>query len=57
MTEDHRVTSYSERLRIQAIGTPLREGETRICGNNPKTPSFRKPILEELKKQMGKWKK
>ncbi|KAH6776934.1 kinase associated protein phosphatase [Perilla frutescens var. hirtella] len=34
MTEDHRITSYSERLRIQAIGAPLREGETRICGIN-----------------------
>ncbi|KAL1569466.1 protein-serine/threonine phosphatase [Salvia divinorum] len=34
MTEDHRVTSHSERLRIQAIGTPLRDGENRICGIN-----------------------
>ncbi|XP_057805954.1 protein phosphatase 2C 70 isoform X1 [Salvia miltiorrhiza] len=34
MTEDHRITSYSERQRIQAIGTPLRDGETRICGIN-----------------------
>lgn len=34
MTEDHRVTSYSERLRIQAIGEPLRDGETRLCGLN-----------------------
>ncbi|XP_042021626.1 protein phosphatase 2C 70-like isoform X2 [Salvia splendens] len=34
MTEDHRVTSQSERLRIQAIGTPLRDGESRICGIN-----------------------
>ncbi|PIN04470.1 Serine/threonine protein phosphatase [Handroanthus impetiginosus] len=34
MTEDHRITSYSERLRIQALGTPLRDGETRICGIN-----------------------
>ncbi|KAL8026251.1 hypothetical protein ABFS82_14G015500 [Erythranthe guttata] len=34
MTEDHRIASYSERLRIQALGTPLRDGETRICGIN-----------------------
>ncbi|XP_075477594.1 protein phosphatase 2C 70-like [Primulina tabacum] len=34
MTEDHRITSYSERLRMQASGAPLRDGETRICGIN-----------------------
>ncbi|KAL3507958.1 hypothetical protein ACH5RR_033340 [Cinchona calisaya] len=34
MTEDHRVTSYSERLRIQATGEPLRDEETRLCGLN-----------------------
>ncbi|KAG8373046.1 hypothetical protein BUALT_Bualt12G0130100 [Buddleja alternifolia] len=34
MTEDHRITSYSERLRIQTLGKPLRDGETRICGIN-----------------------
>ncbi|GFQ06386.1 protein phosphatase 2c 70, partial [Phtheirospermum japonicum] len=34
MTEDHRITSYSERLRIQSLGEPLRDGETRICGIN-----------------------
>ncbi|CAA0829148.1 Protein phosphatase 2C 70 [Striga hermonthica] len=34
MTEDHRITSYSERLRIQSLGKPLRDGETRICGLN-----------------------
>ncbi|CAN1193151.1 Protein phosphatase 2C 70 [Linum perenne] len=34
MTEDHRVTSYSERLRINGIGEPLRDGETRLCGLN-----------------------
>ncbi|XP_073125166.1 protein phosphatase 2C 70 [Henckelia pumila] len=34
MTEDHRITSYSERLRMQALGAPLRDGETRICGIN-----------------------
>ncbi|KAL2244065.1 UNVERIFIED_CONTAM: Protein phosphatase 2C 70 [Sesamum indicum] len=34
MTEDHRITSHSERLRIQALGTPLRDGESRICGIN-----------------------
>ncbi|GAA0152746.1 protein phosphatase [Lithospermum erythrorhizon] len=34
MTEDHRITSYSERLRIQATGRPLRDGETRLCGLN-----------------------
>ncbi|CAN0886927.1 Protein phosphatase 2C 70 [Linum grandiflorum] len=34
MTEDHRVTSCSERLRINGIGEPLRDGETRISGLN-----------------------
>ncbi|XP_057476669.1 protein phosphatase 2C 70-like [Actinidia eriantha] len=34
MTEDHRITSYSERLRIQEVGEPLRDGETRLCGLN-----------------------
>ena len=32
MTEDHRITSYPERLRIQELGEPLRDGETRLCG-------------------------
>jgi protein phosphatase len=34
MTEDHRITSHTERQRIQATGEPLREGETRLCGLN-----------------------
>ncbi|RVW55468.1 Protein phosphatase 2C 70 [Vitis vinifera] len=34
MTEDHRVTSYSERQRIKEIGEPLKDGETRLCGLN-----------------------
>ncbi|CAH9085828.1 unnamed protein product [Cuscuta epithymum] len=34
MTEDHRISSYSERLRIEATGEPLKEGETRLCGLN-----------------------
>ncbi|PQQ21665.1 protein phosphatase 2C 70 isoform X2 [Prunus yedoensis var. nudiflora] len=34
MTEDHRITSYGERLRIQETGQPLKEGETRLCGLN-----------------------
>lgn len=34
MTEDHRVTSYSERLRINEAGEPLKDGETRLCGLN-----------------------
>ncbi|MCE5166566.1 hypothetical protein HAX54_021944 [Datura stramonium] len=34
MTEDHRITSQSERLRIQATGEPLKDGETRLCGLN-----------------------
>ncbi|KAF5736841.1 protein phosphatase 2C 70-like [Tripterygium wilfordii] len=34
MTEDHRITSYSERLRISEIGEPLKDGETRLCGLN-----------------------
>ena len=32
MTEDHKVSSYSERLRIKGIGEPLKDGETRLCG-------------------------
>ncbi|XP_004296916.1 PREDICTED: protein phosphatase 2C 70-like [Fragaria vesca subsp. vesca] len=34
MTEDHRISSYTERLRIQETGEPLKEGETRLCGLN-----------------------
>ncbi|WCJ23710.1 kinase associated protein phosphatase [Euphorbia peplus] len=34
MTEDHRITSYSERLRINESGEPLKDGETRLCGLN-----------------------
>ncbi|CAH2072379.1 unnamed protein product [Thlaspi arvense] len=34
MTEDHRVTSLTERRRIQEAGLSLRDGETRIFGIN-----------------------
>ncbi|XP_034923510.1 protein phosphatase 2C 70 isoform X2 [Populus alba] len=34
MTEDHRVSSYSERLRLNENGVPLRDGETRLYGLN-----------------------
>ncbi|XVF63183.1 hypothetical protein PTKIN_Ptkin09bG0067700 [Pterospermum kingtungense] len=34
MTEDHKVSSYSERLRIEGMGEPLKDGETRLCGLN-----------------------
>ncbi|KAM1301381.1 hypothetical protein ACFX2H_012425 [Malus domestica] len=34
MTEDHRISSYGERLRIKETGAPLKEGETRLCGLN-----------------------
>lgn len=34
MTEDHRITSISERQRMQATGEPLKDGETRLCGDN-----------------------
>lgn len=34
LTEDHRITSSSERLRIQETGEPLKDGETRLCGLN-----------------------
>nr|ATP84484.1 KAPP [Corylus heterophylla x Corylus avellana] len=34
MTEDHRITSYSERRRIEETGEPLKDGETRLCGLN-----------------------
>ncbi|WOH16028.1 hypothetical protein DCAR_0935577 [Daucus carota subsp. sativus] len=34
MTEDHRITSISERQRMQATGEPLKDGETRLCGLN-----------------------
>lgn len=33
MSEDHRIASYTERLRMQAAGEPLKDGETRLCGN------------------------
>ncbi|XP_054805816.1 protein phosphatase 2C 70-like isoform X2 [Prosopis cineraria] len=34
MTEDHKIASYSERLRIEETGEPLRDGETRLYGIN-----------------------
>ncbi|CAL5416065.1 unnamed protein product [Camellia sinensis] len=34
MSEDHRIASYSERLRMQETGEPLKDGETRLCGLN-----------------------
>ncbi|XP_031494661.1 protein phosphatase 2C 70 isoform X2 [Nymphaea colorata] len=34
MTEDHRLTSESERTRLTKMGGPLRDGETRLCGLN-----------------------
>ncbi|KAL7584790.1 hypothetical protein Lser_V15G44712 [Lactuca serriola] len=34
MSEDHRVASYNERMRIQTTGEPLKDGETRLCGLN-----------------------
>ncbi|KAK4797997.1 hypothetical protein SAY86_030323 [Trapa natans] len=34
LTEDHRVSSQSERLRMKDMGEPLKEGERRVCGLN-----------------------
>ncbi|XP_043713680.1 protein phosphatase 2C 70 [Telopea speciosissima] len=34
MTEDHRVASQSERIRLKQTGEPLKDGETRLCGLN-----------------------
>ncbi|XP_057450289.1 protein phosphatase 2C 70 isoform X2 [Lotus japonicus] len=34
MTEDHKITSSSERLRIKGTGEPLKDGETRLYGIN-----------------------
>ncbi|CAD5187729.1 unnamed protein product [Musa acuminata subsp. malaccensis] len=34
MTEDHRVTSTTERARFAKLGKPLKESETRLCGLN-----------------------
>ncbi|XP_074563770.1 LOW QUALITY PROTEIN: protein phosphatase 2C 70 [Curcuma longa] len=34
MTEDHRVTSPSERARFFNAGKPLKDGESRLCGLN-----------------------
>ncbi|GMJ01864.1 kinase associated protein phosphatase, ROOT ATTENUATED GROWTH 1 [Hibiscus trionum] len=34
MTEDHKISSYSERLRMEGTGEPLKDGETRLCGLN-----------------------
>ncbi|KAL4556542.1 hypothetical protein LXL04_039198 [Taraxacum kok-saghyz] len=35
MSEDHRVATYNERMRMQAAtGQPLKDGETRLCGLN-----------------------
>uniref|UniRef100_A0A0D9W0I7 protein-serine/threonine phosphatase n=1 Tax=Leersia perrieri TaxID=77586 RepID=A0A0D9W0I7_9ORYZ len=32
MTEDHRVISKTERARMENLGYPLKDGESRICG-------------------------
>lgn len=34
MTEDHRLTSYTEKQRIREMGDPLKDGETRLCGKS-----------------------
>ncbi|KAF3457177.1 hypothetical protein FNV43_RR01834 [Rhamnella rubrinervis] len=34
MTGDHRVTSVTERLRMEELGAPLKDGDTRLCGLN-----------------------
>ncbi|KAJ7565195.1 hypothetical protein O6H91_02G052200 [Diphasiastrum complanatum] len=34
MTEDHRLTSTTERSRLLAMGKHLRDGENRLCGMN-----------------------
>ncbi|XP_076935690.1 protein phosphatase 2C 70-like [Bidens hawaiensis] len=34
MSEDHRISSETERLRMAAVGEPLKDGETRLCGLN-----------------------
>ncbi|XP_061354480.1 protein phosphatase 2C 70-like isoform X2 [Gastrolobium bilobum] len=34
MTEDHKIANYSERLRIEGTGEPLKDGETRLYGLN-----------------------
>ncbi|KAI8005789.1 Protein phosphatase 2C 70 [Camellia lanceoleosa] len=34
MSEDHRISNYSKRLRMQETGEPLKDGETRLCGLN-----------------------
>jgi len=32
MTEDHKISSHSERLRMEGTGEPLKDGETRLYG-------------------------
>ncbi|XP_057758618.1 protein phosphatase 2C 70-like [Arachis stenosperma] len=34
MSEDHKITTYSERQRIEETGEPLKDGETRLYGIN-----------------------
>ncbi|XP_058778511.1 protein phosphatase 2C 70-like [Vicia villosa] len=34
MTEDHKISNYSERRRIEESGEPLKDGETRLYGIN-----------------------
>ncbi|AES93634.1 kinase-associated protein phosphatase [Medicago truncatula] len=34
MTEDHKISSHSERLRMEGTGEPLKDGETRLYGIN-----------------------
>lgn len=33
LSEDHRITSLSERTRLISMGSPIQDGETRLCGN------------------------
>lgn len=40
MTEDHKITSHSERLRIEETGEPLRDGETRLYGAEANSTVF-----------------
>ncbi|CAO2821862.1 unnamed protein product [Amaranthus hypochondriacus] len=34
MTEDHRISSYSEKQRVKEMGYPLKDEDTRLCGLN-----------------------
>jgi len=55
MTEDHKITNYSERLRIEETGEPLKEGETRLYGTMGKKMHWNRSKLHFPELQYLTW--